>query len=70
MAIYLGLFALEFFLVGMPENPMTIDQHHGKGILLGLFMMFVPWIYMGIRVAMVIPLIQVTLSSFKLNKHP
>ena len=69
VAIYLGLFMLELFLVGIPENPLPANQSHGRGLLLGLIIMFVPWIYAGIRLAMILPLIQVTLASFRLKKH-
>jgi len=65
---YLGLFAMEYFIAGIPTNPMPPTQGIGKGILLDLLMMFVPWIYMGLRLSFIIPLIQVSLSSIKLLK--
>ncbi len=68
VVVYLGLFIMEFIMVGIPNNPMSPEENMGRGILLGLIIMFVPGIYMAVRLALVIPLIQVSLSSIKLMK--
>ena len=68
VAIYLGLFLFELYLVGIPTNPMPMEQSHGRGLLLGVIIMFVPWLYVGLRLAMILPLIQVTFSNFKLTE--
>jgi len=63
---YLAFFIMELVLVGIPSNPMPPSSGFSKGMLLDLAMIFVPWIYMGLRIAFIIPLIQVALSSYKL----
>ncbi len=67
--VYLLLLLGEWLFLGIPSY--TIGFHQGsvisKGALLEFFGGLIPFIYMGMRIFLVIPLIMMTISSHRLN---
>ena len=67
--VYLFLLVGEWFLLGIPGY--TIGFHKGtvvsKGVLLEFMGGLLPFIYVGMRIFLIIPLILITISSHHLN---
>ncbi len=67
--VYLLLLVVELLCLGIPGY--TIGFHQGsvvnKGILLEFMGGLLPFIYLGMRIFLVIPLILITISSYRLN---
>lgn len=67
--VYLFLIILEWLFLGIPNS--IIGYHQGgvsKGMLLEFAGGLMPLIYVGMRIFLIIPLILITISSFRLSK--
>lgn len=70
IGFYLIIFVIEMFTLGIPESPLPIERYGiGKGALLDLAMFIVPYLYAGLRLGFVVPLIQIYMLSKKLPKE-
>lgn len=68
MLVYLSIFAFEFFNLGIPKSPIEYKEYISKGAMLQMFLGFLPCLYIGLRLGLVFPLIQIIFSSQKLEK--
>ncbi|MEM6380619.1 MAG: hypothetical protein AAF705_20720 [Bacteroidota bacterium] len=68
-----GLYAtsviLELFFWGIPERPVDFHRGFSKGAMLDLFIGLMPYIYVGLRLLSISPLINVISSSHQLQKY-
>jgi hypothetical protein len=62
----LSLF-IEFFAFGLPPSLMPFNHTLSKGILLEIFVSLMPFVYLGFRIFLIVPLIQLILNSNRLN---
>ena len=70
MLIYLLIFMIEFLYIGIPESAIRFDENRlSKGAMLEMFIGFLPYLYIGIRLALIFPLIQIIFSSKKLKNN-
>lgn len=65
--IYLLFLVIEFNYVGIPKNTIELSQSISKGIILELFAALLPYTYFGIKILLMIPLIQMTIISRKMK---
>lgn len=67
--VYLLLLLDEWLFLGIPNY--TIGFYQGrvvnKGVLLEFFGGLLPFIYVGMRIFLIVPLIMITVSSYRLN---
>ena len=68
--VYILIFFGEWILFGIPTSLITSNQTFSvsKGVLLQIISDMMPYIYVGMRLFLVIPLIQMTISSNQLKK--
>lgn len=67
VVIYLLIYFVELFMIGIPNQTIGFTRKMSKGILLELIMFTVPYVYSMMRVALIIPLIQIYFASKKVN---
>ncbi len=65
---YSLIFLYELVLFGIPDPIIEYERSLSKGILLRLFLYAVPYIYTLLRIFLVIPLIRICRTSYKLKK--
>ena len=68
-AIYFLIILAELFFVGLPKQAIPHDQGMSKGIFLDILLGLVPFIYTGLRILSIIPLVQTSWISNKLSKY-
>lgn len=61
--IYLSLFLFEYFYVGTPNNLVAMDRGLSKGIMLELMIGIIPYLYMTLRILLIIPLLLLAKNS-------
>lgn len=64
---YLSIYFVELFVFGVPEPIVKIQPQMSKGILLDFILLPIPYIYMTLRAALVIPLIQTYFAYRKIK---
>lgn len=55
--IYVLLFLVEYLVIGAPNNLITMDSGVSKGILLELMIGIIPYVYMTLRIVLIIPIL-------------
>jgi hypothetical protein len=65
--VYLMVFIAEMIFEGFP-NPSYYPSGSGKGVFIDLILFILPFVYIGIRLFTVIPLIRVFWLSYQLEK--
>lgn len=63
VSAYLLIFIFELILFGIPNSIMEINAGISKGIFMEILFYIVPFVYTGIRIALVIPLVMIYLVS-------
>ena len=62
--VYIIGVVLELFIIGFPEPMITMNPNElSKGVGLELMILLIPYIYMGLRAGLVIPLVSMALFS-------
>jgi len=70
LLIYLVIFLIEIIYLGIPESPISFNQNRlSKGAMFEMFLGFLPYLYIGLRIALILPIIQILLSSKKIKKE-
>jgi hypothetical protein len=69
IVFYLGALSAEILFNGIPKPGVAPDQEMSKGIFLDILLGIIPYVYIGLRLLVVIPLIQVAWWSNKLSKY-
>lgn len=67
--LYLIIFVAEWSFHGIPGQAVEPEQNMGKGILMDMLLAMIPYLYMGLRLFVVFPLLQVTWYSNRLRKY-
>lgn len=67
MLFYLFLFLIEFLYLGVPSSLLNISQVLTKGVMFEMLVSILPYVYMGIRMAIILPLIKILYSSIVLE---
>ncbi len=67
LLIYTIILLVELYFIGIPAQLMADGLELGKGFLLGIFVYMVPYIYLGIRITCIIPLVIISYRAKKLN---
>lgn len=62
--IYIFILLSEYFWLGIPAGVgLVFSNHVSKGVLLEILIAMIPYLYIGIKVGLVIPLIKICFSS-------
>lgn len=63
--VYIFILLLEWFLFGLPTSSIVCNQNFtiNKGVLLEIIGGMMPYLYVGIRIFLVVPLIQMAIAS-------
>lgn len=67
IAIYCSIYFLEFFLFGIPKSVVDMSGDLDKSIMAEMILATMPSVYSLVRIALVIPLIQLYFSAKKLK---
>jgi len=59
---------VEILLLGLPESPMGRKINPGKGMMVDIVPFLAPYVYIGIRIVLVLPVAATTLAGHKLGK--
>ncbi len=66
--LYAGICMLEWMLVGIPVvGYLENGYRFNKGLMLDFFVAMSPYVYVGLRVALIMPLLLVTVKGRQLN---
>ena len=68
LILYVIILAVELQLLGIPAPLIEPGKFHGKGTLLYMAMYLVPFIYIGIRIALILPLMIMYYRALKLDR--
>ena len=66
--VYVSISCFEFVQFGIPPALIKVSDISGKGAFFGMILLNIPNIYCGIRLLLVIPLIQIFFTSRRLEK--
>lgn len=68
-ALYLSVFLFEMLQLGIPESAIAFSNKGiSKGLMFDLMVGLFPYIYIGLRLFLIIPLIYITVTSYKLKR--
>jgi hypothetical protein len=67
--LYLLIFIAEWYFHGIPGQAIEPEDNMGKGIFMDILLAIIPYLYIGLRLLLVLPIIGVTWYAHKLNKR-
>jgi len=65
--LYLVFLFYEFYAFGIPQASPKSDSYISNGVFMEMFLWGLPYVYIGLRVGLVYPLIKIYLSSRKVG---
>ena len=65
--VYMVIFFVELLLIGIPEQLLSSSGRISKGFLFDMVLYMLPFIYLGIRITCILPLLMIYYRSRKLE---